>query len=226
MQPNSLTRHSANVPADYDGLRDPAKRELRNSLVSEQGYICCYCMKRLASATEQYVKIEHFRDQRHFPELQLTYSNLFGACLGNEGMPGHLQTCDTRKADKELIINPTSLVPNCNDLFKYNAEGEISSINDDVAINRAINEVLNLNMQTLKEARSQVYLAVQEKVREESRRLKTGPLKLGYLTKERDSWLAKSQGQFEPFCMVAVYYLNKKIKQCTGQGKQAKKERK
>jgi uncharacterized protein (TIGR02646 family) len=212
-QPDSLVEHMAQAHAYYSNLPTPAKSELRTNLASEQGYICCYCMKRLAEATEEHIKIEHFKDQDHYPDLQLRYSNLFGACLGNEGLPSHLQTCDTRKGNRDLIINPTSTAPNCNELFKYNAEGEISSINDNEDVNRAINEVLNLNMQTLKEGRSEVYLEVQEKVRADSRRLKTGPLKLNYLEKERDFWLSRSKGQFKPFCMVAVYYLNKKIRQ-------------
>ncbi len=31
----------------YDGLRDPEKKEVKDSLMKEQGYICCYCERRL-----------------------------------------------------------------------------------------------------------------------------------------------------------------------------------
>ena len=31
----------------YDLLRNPLKKEVRNSLVQEQGHLCAYCMRRI-----------------------------------------------------------------------------------------------------------------------------------------------------------------------------------
>jgi uncharacterized protein (TIGR02646 family) len=159
------------------------------------------------------MKVEHFQCQDNFPELQLHYPNLFGACTGNEGKPKKLQTCDTKKGNSNLTISLTSNAPNCETLFKYNAEGEISSINDNEDINRQLNDILNLNMQTLKDGRREVYLEVQKNVEAESRQFANKQLKLRYFEQEKEKWLNRSDNKFRPYCMVAVYYLNKKIRQ-------------
>jgi uncharacterized protein (TIGR02646 family) len=218
-EPNSLVQHRANQPAYYDGLPLAAKDELRQNLLSEQGHICCYCMKRIPEKVvtdgriSYDMKVEHFQCQYNFPTLQLTYTNLFGACTGNEGKPKNLQTCDTKKGDQALTINPISNAPNCETLFKYNSEGEISSIDNNEEINRQLNEVLNLNMQTLKEGRSQVYLEVQRKIESESRQIANRQLKVRFFEQERNSWLNRNVNKFKPYCMVAVYFLTKKIRQ-------------
>jgi len=219
-EPQSLIQHRANQPAFYEGLPLQTKDELRQNLLLEQGYICCYCLKRIPEKVEKDgrisydMKVEHYQSQYGFPLLQLSYTNLFGACTGNEGKPKKLQTCDTRKGDEILTINLLTNAPNCETLFKYNAEGEISSVDNDKDINRQLNEILNLNMQTLKDGRRQVYLEVQKKVEAESRLLKTGQLKLKYFETERQKWITKNENKHKPFCMVAIYYLTKKIRQC------------
>jgi uncharacterized protein (TIGR02646 family) len=217
-EPQSLIRHRANQPAYYEGLSIIAKEELRSNLLSEQGHICCYCMKRIpekidANGNVSYdMKVEHFQCQDKHPLLQLVYSNLLGACTGNEGKPKKLQTCDTRKGNEDLTISPTSTAPNCEFLFKYNSEGEISSVDNDENINRQLNSILNLNMQTLKDARSEIYLEVQRKVKIEGTRLKNDKAGFNrFLVKERNYWLNRTDNKFRQYNMVAVYYLEKKI---------------
>jgi len=213
IQPPKTFVEFCNKPhAIYDGSDFP-KEELRQSLLSEQGRICCYCMKRIPENTYPYMKVEHFKCQDNYGELQLHYPNLFGACIGNEGKPKKLQTCDTKKGNSDLTISLTSNAPNCETLFKYNAEGEISSINDDNDINRQLNDILNLNMQTLKDERREVYLEVQKNVEAESRQFANRQLKLSYFQQEKEKWLTRNDNKFRPYCMVAVYYLNKKIRQ-------------
>jgi hypothetical protein len=112
-----------------------------------------------------------------------------------------------------LIINPISNAPNCENLFKYNSEGEITSIDDNEEINRQLDVVLNLNMQTLKDGRREVYLEVQKKIEHDSRQFDNRQLKIGYFQRERDKWLIRTDNKYKPFCMVAVYYLTKKIRQ-------------
>ncbi|SEW45997.1 TIGR02646 family protein [Chitinophaga sp. YR573] len=219
-EPTSLLQHRAKKHSNFDNIPLETKEELRQSLLSEQGHICCYCMKRIPEKVEKEgrvsydMKVEHFLCQDTHSELQLTYSNLHGACTGNEGKPKKLQTCDTKKANFELTVNPTSSRPNYEALFKYNPEGEISSINDNSEIDRQLNDILNLNMQTLKDGRSEIYIEVQEKVRAESKRFKND--KAGFirqLEQERNKWLNRVDNKYRPYCMVAVYYLGKKIRQ-------------
>jgi uncharacterized protein (TIGR02646 family) len=107
------------------------------------------------------MKIEHYKCQDNYSSLQLSYNNLFGVCTGNEGHPKKLQTCDTKKGNIDIMINPISTNPNCETLIKYFSTGEIHS--DDPIIENNIDKVLNLNMQTLVVARKEVYLIVQKK---------------------------------------------------------------
>lgn len=219
-EPNSLTQHRAKAHSSYSNLPLNAKDELRGNLLTEQGHICCYCMKRIpekitskGSITYE-MKIEHYQCQDYFQHLQLTYDNLLGVCTGNKGKPKNLQTCDAKKGNLPLTINPISNFPNCETLFKYNSDGEIGSIANDTEINRQINDILNLNMQTLKDNRKQIYSEVQKRVESESKKYNTKQLKIKYFSQERDKWLMKINGKYKEFCMVAVYYLTKKIKKC------------
>lgn len=110
------------------------------------------------------MKVEHYKCQDHFQDLQLDYKNLLGACTGNEGYPKKLQTCDTqKKANETLTINPLSTDPSCETLFKFNSEGEMSSIYDDEAVEKQINTVLNLNMQSLKKMHERKFIMLCKK---------------------------------------------------------------
>lgn len=212
-EPNSLLQHRASQFSNFDNIPLSTKEELRQSLLTEQGHICCYCMKRIPEHTSPNMKVEHYKCQDNFSALQLTYTNLFGACTGYEGQPKIKQTCDTKKGNTDLTINPTSTLPNCETLFKYNAEGEISSIIDNAEINRQLNEVLNLNMQTLKDGRSEIYLEIQDRVRLESKKTKKDKSSfVKFLEQERAKWLDRTDNKYRPYCSVAVYYLTKKIK--------------
>lgn len=215
-EPNSLLQHRAKQFSNFDNIPLDTKEEIRQSLLAEQGHICCYCMKRIPEHTSPYMKVEHYKCQANFGNLQLTYSNLIGACTGNEGQPKIKQTCDTKKGDLELTINLTSNLPSCETLFKYNAEGEISSINDNAEIDRQLNEILNLNMQTLRDGRSEIYLEVQEKIRVESKKFKNDKASFTkLLEQERSKWLNRIDNKHRPYCMVAVYCLTKKLRHNT-----------
>lgn len=212
-EPNSLLQHRASQFASFDNIPVATKEELRQNLLTEQGHICCYCTKRIPEHASPYMKVEHFKCQDNFAAMQLTYTNLLGACTGNEGQPKIKQTCDTKKGNTDLTINPTSAIPNCETFFKYNADGEISSITDNADINRQLNEVLNLNMQTLKDGRSEIYLEIQERVRLESKRTKKDKASFTkFLEQERAKWLERTGNKHRPYCSVAVYYLTKKIR--------------
>jgi len=88
------------------------KDELRKALLVEQGYICCYCMCTLhwddCNPQKNNVKIEHWKPQTKYPEKVLDYDNLLAACMGGEGDTDELQTCDTKKGNKELKYNPSN----------------------------------------------------------------------------------------------------------------------
>jgi uncharacterized protein (TIGR02646 family) len=161
-------------------------------------------MERIA---KNKMKIEHWRPQSIYHDLQLDYQNLLGACLGNQGQPQHLQHCDTRKGESEITINPTDARRKCENLIKYRGNGQIYS--DDLTIDRELNEVLNLNLETLTKNRKAVLdgviLGLQKKY----------PFKswtAAILSKELARYSkVNEKSQDEPYCQVIIFWLNKRL---------------
>lgn len=175
-EPESLTRYRATAFASYDDYDD--KNGLRKHLLRDQGYLCCYCMRRIWAHR---MRIEHWASQEEHPDLQLSYKNLLGACSGGERSkeerledsaqdkaldyrppkqaaarrPVHpYHHCDKHKGSRALTVNPADPSKNCEQFIKYLPDGEITS--DDEAIRRDLNETLNLNLDWLKRNRQAV----------------------------------------------------------------------
>lgn len=201
-EPKSLLEHRLQPFADYDNY--PQKEELRDSLLTEQGHICCYCMQRIK---KDKMKIEHWRSQDEYPDLQLDYNNLLGACEGGQGFPKHLQHCDTKKGNEKLTINPIDNLKNCEDLIKYLPNGIIYS--DDTAINNELNQVLNLNIQTLVNNRKVILDILIQQLKSEQAK---GDWTAAMLNKKIKEWSDKQKdGKYKPYCQIAIYYLKKKL---------------
>lgn len=199
-EPGSLIAHRKTAHANYDNY--PQKDELRISLHNEQGGICCYCLGYIEPESSA-MKIEHFKCQEDFPEHQLEYWNLLGACKGGEGQSGHLQHCDTYKGKKVLNFYPPNPNPNIEDLINYGNDGSVTSPN--INLQREINEVLNLNVN---------YLVNNRKAALDG--FKTGlskyksPLKKSTLQKWLEDW-SGNQGPYRPYCMVVAYWIKKRL---------------
>ena len=195
----------------YDGFKHKSKQDcknnvagnLRKQLLEEQGYLCCYCMSRIACTNS---KIEHFKDQSTNRELQIDYQNLFIACKGNEGQPSNNQHCDSFKGAKN--IDYVDLLSNIENDIKYKlADGTIFSDNTD--INMEINEVLNLNVRILKRNRKQ---AVKKFLMVLKKRLGAGEWGKNALKKEVDRYEKKgADHKFKQFSGMFLYFLNKKL---------------
>ncbi|MFM6396449.1 retron system putative HNH endonuclease, partial [Planktothrix sp.] len=158
-EPPCLLKYRQTANATYEDYRP--KDPLKKALLTEQGYICCYCMKRIS---EENMEIEHFTPQSVNPKLQLDYRNLLGSCQGNRGKPKQIEHCNARKGDKEhcnarkrdekTTLNPADPQRNCENFIKYGSSGNIYS--DDPTIDHELDNILNLNYQTLKINRKKV----------------------------------------------------------------------
>ncbi|MBD5293249.1 MAG: TIGR02646 family protein [Bacteroides sp.] len=98
---------------------------LRDSLASEQGYLCCYCESLIDNGN---FHIEHFRPKcvGKFPHLQLTYNNLL-ACCHKTPIGGTDECCGHKKSnifDNDLI---SPLSSDCESHFQYNMAGKVLS---------------------------------------------------------------------------------------------------
>lgn len=200
-EPQSLLEHRLKPHTDYDNYNE--KDNLRRALLTEQGYICCYCMQRIS---DKKMKIEHWKSQDEYPDLQLDYNNLLGACKGGEGSPKHLQHCDTKKGNTEITINPLDTIKNCEDFIKYRGNGEICS--GDEAINSELDEVLNLNQTLVNNRREVLELVIQKLTKERPK----GNWTAAMLTQKINEWSNKQEnGKYKPYCQIVIYHLKKKL---------------
>lgn len=145
-----------NPHARYDGLIDPIKSEVRNSLKNEQHGICCYCECRLYDDFH----IEHFKPKGlpEFVSLQLDYNNLHACCMKVPSGSSE-KHCGHKKGNTwdDLLISPLEL--DCESHFSYTLDGEIHET--DERGKRTI-QILNLNCELLKASRASLLKFFQE----------------------------------------------------------------
>lgn len=200
-EPFSLSQHRQTPHADYGNYQD--KDNLREFLVSEQRGICCYCMCRIRPDASV-MKIEHWHSQVRYPDEQLDYTNLLGACLGNRGQKRSSQHCDTRKGEQELSRNPANATHGIERLIRFSGDGRIVSDNPDFDLE--LNKTLNLNEKRLQNNRKAVLDAFHRTL---SRR---GNLQRHTLENLLADWNGDSNvGQLRPYCQVVVYWLRKRL---------------
>lgn len=213
-EPHSLKKHRTATHSDYENYSD--KDDLRKSLVAEQRGICCYCMGRI-QADENRMKIEHFHSQSLFPAEQLVYNNLFGACLGNMKSGGNLH-CDTLKGNEEFHFHMCDS-GNIHSDIKYTNKGEIYSdnkiLNFEIGGEKEVNSdkfkpgILNLNLPDLVKNRKKTLDGFKDYLTLTNANSKLNKDKV---KRFREKWIGNSNSnELEPYCMIVVYYLEKKL---------------
>ncbi len=201
-EPQSLIQHRRSPHADYDNYRQ--KDELRVSLAIEQGGICCYCMQRIRPEVGG-MKIEHWHCQTLYPDEQLSYNNLLGACMGSEGQPRSRQHCDTRKGDSTLSRNPANPDHRIEDRVRYPGDGRIESSDaSDAQFDRELNEILNLNVAFLVNNRKAILDSF-------TKGFASGTLGRSALQRMIREWSTADNGELRPFCGIVIYWLKKRL---------------
>ncbi|MEI7789285.1 MAG: retron system putative HNH endonuclease [Chlorobiaceae bacterium] len=108
----------------YDKLSGVVKIAVKQALMTEQGYICCYCERRL---TDNDSYIEHFRPQENKSTDPLDFKNMLCSCQQRlkKGDPRH---CGNRKDDwfdEQLLVSPFD--SGSEKRFTFTGDGYISS---------------------------------------------------------------------------------------------------
>lgn len=186
---------------NYDELHEKEKTDLKKILIEEQGGLCAYCMSRIEL---QGATIEHYIP-RNGPNgnmsLSLDYRNLFAVCKRTRQKREKEKTCDDRKGDQLLKINPSCE----SDIrqIKYKMDGTIFSDCQD--FNKDLNCTLNLNEPTLQGNRKEAISAV---IRELSRR-KSGEWNIRYIEKYLSKYSTDSQKR--EYVGAIIFILQKKL---------------
>jgi uncharacterized protein (TIGR02646 family) len=186
------TQKSLGVNYDYKYLSNPEKGAVHISLLSEQGYICCYCCMRVEQSNSH---IEHLSPQsKTNSELSLDYTNMLGSCGRYPNWPEY---CGNKKQNLAIGVSP--LQANCEEFFDYSSTGEILPTANNLAHQKDAQttiEVLGLNHYDLTQGRIQALEALQ-----------------GIMTQEEAELLAQvcqrmnAQGRYQPFCNAVLYFL-------------------
>ncbi len=209
-EPSSLTRHKNTPNHNYKNYSK--KNDLRQNLLKGQGYLCCYCMRRIQTPTVNKMKIEHFmpysiyNGENEKPDLTLDYNNLIASCKGGEGGSKRLYHCDKSKESIEIILNPTDR--NLMAKIKFTRNGIILTANR--TYDNEIDNILNLNIQSLKDGRKMIWESLEQIIKN---KFGNRTVTKSFINKKIKYWKQKDAlGMSKEYCQVAIYYLTKKIK--------------
>jgi|AntAceMinimDraft_16_1070373.scaffolds.fasta_scaffold18588_2 uncharacterized protein (TIGR02646 family) len=125
-----VSAENDNWKPSYGNLDGKTKRATKQALMAEQGYLCCYCERRV---TDDDSHIEHLIPQSVPAAGSLDYSNMLCSCQNvlRKEEPRH---CGHLKDNAELAISP--LDASCETRFSFTGDGHIhaADVNDALAI--------------------------------------------------------------------------------------------
>lgn len=198
--------------ATYNDLESRAYVRLKKSLLEEQGYICCYCEKRIGK--EPYMTdcdIEHFMprnpDKKYLTQAecdycraaQMEYSNLFVSCKGeNAYSTDHCNHKKDNWFDFAKCISPTDV--RIRDLFGFKLNGRIFS---KTSLGKEMENHLNLNSYILVEQRKAALDTVLDIEFEDEDLFDNRD----YVEAVAEDYDDKQAGKYEEFCSMITYCL-------------------
>ncbi|KEO82444.1 retron system putative HNH endonuclease [Tumebacillus flagellatus] len=131
--------------ANYDDLQNPLKNQVKQSLIEEQGKICCYCGMRIDARNTH---IEHLKPQQHCtPEESVDYHNIVASCEG-ENKKVHCGHNKHNWHDEALFVSP--LHENCAAHFVYTYDGKILPCEDSELVPKARETIFQLGLDSEK----------------------------------------------------------------------------
>ena len=205
VEPSSLSiwkiKQGAKIPSWKRFGKTAAKRQLLETLLKEQGYICCYCGIAVDKGN---CHIEHFKPQGKYKTARFDYFNLMVSCQGEDDKPRVPVHCGHKKDkwyDEKLLVSP--LIANCVEFFNYSAAGEILPIEEPskkVAAETTI-ENLSLNIPKLQRMRqaaidAELELLDNDNFNEEE-----------IINLIKDYSELNDEGKYQPFCATIIYIL-------------------
>jgi uncharacterized protein (TIGR02646 family) len=226
IEPKELTNHrneqkKKGLKISFGGLPANVKRAIKESLLDEQGYICCYCMQKI---DYDKMKVEHFFTQTSSKKSKdikdqdavIDYSNLLGACEGNKDVKGRENHCDSCRDGSNLSFKS----PASKD-FNLKVEYVEKRSEEQIIVKESIFEkeltcnncgkgaCLNLNEKFLAEKRYNVWKAIQNVLFKESKQTEWQVKTAKQLI---EKYQTKKEGKYPEFCEMVVFLLKKRFK--------------
>ena len=130
--PQEFVEYCNTPGVSYDNLSGTPKIALRQRLLEDQGYICCYCGRRIDNNC--HTKIEHIKCQENNNGLALCFENMLASCDGGEQdradrvLPKHKVHCDAKKANEDIPTSP--LDEKIGDYLMFFPDGTVKGKND------------------------------------------------------------------------------------------------
>lgn len=205
-EPQDFTQWKIDNPDNHtwDAVDGNIKRIVRGSLITEQGFICCYCEQKI---TIDNAHVEHFLPQYQRPDLSLDYKNLLASCNGNDDHHKMGLYCAHEKDKHQYIeiVSPLSRI--CEDRFIYYFNGGIDQSGDD-EVARITIIVLGLKNSYLKSLRSAVIDTIfyEEVLVREGAMHRGNMLTLRKIQERAEIYLAKKDDEsYNPFYTTINY---------------------
>ncbi len=135
----------------YGDLSGDLKASVKGTLMQEQGYLCCYCERRVAEGDSH---IEHFKPQSDPTVDPLDYGNFLCSCQNQtrKGEPRHCGNLKGNWFDSGLLVSP--LDPDCENRFSFEGDGLIKpAVMNDLSARETITR-LGLDLPKLNELRA------------------------------------------------------------------------
>lgn len=142
------------INCKYRHMPTDVKKIVKEKLLNEQGYLCCYTGRVIDEASSH---IEHIRPQTlcigEFDEEDIAYANLLAAFPGGSLRAPYGAHAKDGWYDSTNFVSP--LQPNCETKFRFTQFGQISAVNTgDNAATETIQH-LDLNHAELTDLRRQ-----------------------------------------------------------------------
>ena len=201
---------------EYGDLRGKEKKDLHDSLLADQGYICCYCGVQVSQENSH---IEHLPSQAYFrlnndPNGTTDYQHLLASCGISEQwrkdkyekewtekkfeeLTSSSDRCGIKRGNQPVAISPLQV--DCEAFFRYDASnGAIRAEEgfDQSEAASATIAILNLGtkkLEDLRKAAIDTAILISEELTEEE---------LLKLFKKKNR-----RGEFIPFCSAIAYIL-------------------
>ena len=134
----------------FAAIDQPAKSQIREQMLREQGHLCAYTMKPITAPTTCH--IEHIQPQSLYPERAIDYTNLV-LCAPEDGPCeyGAIKKSDCDASDANFV---SPLHASCEARFRFRLSGEVAPATAGDAAARRTIAILALNHPILVRERS------------------------------------------------------------------------